>query len=145
MATCLIRASRFLLSVGLIVSSAWVAGEAHAQAVVDEARQAGRAAQTFPAADEDYFKNMDGGVTLTADEVKARIKKRGDKIARLQEELTHLKDYLVRHHRDQIGDALTEAEAIEISERIDAEATARPANTTKAIARLTPWIEERRA
>ena len=72
MATCLIRASRFLLSVGLIVSSAWVAGEAHAQAVVDEARQAGRAAQTFPAADEDYFKGMDGGITMTADEVKGR-------------------------------------------------------------------------
>src|SRR6516165_8843468 len=72
MATCLIRASRFLLSVGLIVSSAGVAGEAHAQAVIDEARQAGRAAQTFPAADEDYFKGMDGGITMTADEVKGR-------------------------------------------------------------------------
>ena len=40
--------------------------------VVDEARQAGRAAQTFPAADEDYFKGMDGGIALTADEVKGR-------------------------------------------------------------------------
>jgi hypothetical protein len=72
MAICLIRASRFLLSAGLIVSSAWVAGEARAQVVVDEARQAGRAAQTFPAADEDYFKAMDGGITMTADEVKGR-------------------------------------------------------------------------
>jgi len=72
MATCLIRASRILLSVGLIVSSAWVAAEVHAQAVVDEARHAGRAAQTFPAADEDYFKGMDGGITMTAEEVKGR-------------------------------------------------------------------------
>jgi hypothetical protein len=40
--------------------------------VVDEARQAGRVAQTFPAADEDYFQAMDGGLTLTPDEVKGR-------------------------------------------------------------------------
>src|ERR1700756_1369870 len=72
MATCLIRASRLLLSIGLVLSSAGVAGEARAQAVVDEARQAGRASQTFPAADEDYFKGMDGGITMTADEVKGR-------------------------------------------------------------------------
>ena len=72
MATCLIRASRLLLSIGLVLSSAGVAKEACAQAVVDEARQAGRAAQAFPAADEDYFRAMDGGVTLTADEVKGR-------------------------------------------------------------------------
>ena len=65
MATCRIRASRFLLSIGVILSSAWVAAEVRAQAIVDEARQAGRAAQTFPAADEDYFRGMDGGVTLT--------------------------------------------------------------------------------
>jgi hypothetical protein len=40
--------------------------------VLDEARQAGRAATTFPAADEDYFHDMDSGVALTADEVKGR-------------------------------------------------------------------------
>jgi hypothetical protein len=40
---------------------------------------------------------------------------------------------------------LSEAEAMEIGERIDAEATVRPANTTEAIARLTRWLEERRA
>ena len=45
---------------------------ARAQAVIDEARQAGRAAQTFPAADEDYFHDMDGGIQLTPDEVKGR-------------------------------------------------------------------------
>src|SRR6516162_3047684 len=91
--------------------------------------------------DNDFDENR----APTADEVKAGIKKRGDKIARLQEELSHLKDYLVRHHRDQIGDALSEAEAMEIGERIDAEATVRPANTTEAIARRTRWLEERRA
>ena len=46
--------------------------EAWAQAVMDEARQAGRSAQSFPAADEDYFRGMDGGIALTPDEVKGR-------------------------------------------------------------------------
>ena len=72
MATCLARASRFLLSIGLTLSSAWAAAAVHAQVVADEARLAGRAAQTFPAADEDYFKGMDGGIALTTDEVKGR-------------------------------------------------------------------------
>ena len=40
--------------------------------VLDEARQAGRAADTFPAADEDYFHDMDGALALTANEVKGR-------------------------------------------------------------------------
>lgn len=40
--------------------------------VQDEARLAGRAASTFPAADEDYFHDMDGAAPLTADEVKGR-------------------------------------------------------------------------
>jgi hypothetical protein len=46
--------------------------QARAQAVIDEARQAGRAAQTFPAADEDYFRAMDGGIALSPEEVKGR-------------------------------------------------------------------------
>jgi hypothetical protein len=33
---------------------------------------AGRPASSFPAADEDYFKDMDNGVQLSADEVKGR-------------------------------------------------------------------------
>jgi hypothetical protein len=41
-------------------------------AVIDEARQAGRSAQSFPAADEDYFRAMDGGIALTPVEVKGR-------------------------------------------------------------------------
>src|SRR5687768_2933678 len=40
--------------------------------VKDEALVVGRDAKSFPAADEDYFKAMDGGVALTADEVKGR-------------------------------------------------------------------------
>jgi hypothetical protein len=72
MAACLIRASRALLSIGLILTGACVATGARAQTILDEARRAGRAAQTFRAADEDYFKGMDGGVALTPDEVKGR-------------------------------------------------------------------------
>ena len=40
--------------------------------VKDEALTAGRTAVSFPAADEDYFKDMDGAATLTANEVKGR-------------------------------------------------------------------------
>ncbi len=40
--------------------------------VQDEAMNAGRTAASFPAADEDYFRLMDGGHTLSADQVKGR-------------------------------------------------------------------------
>ncbi len=40
--------------------------------VEDEARRAGRGFASFPAADEDYFHEMDGGIPLTADEIKGR-------------------------------------------------------------------------
>lgn len=40
--------------------------------VLDEARQAGRTAASFPQAPEDYFHDMDGGVALTVDEIKGR-------------------------------------------------------------------------
>ncbi|HXF76548.1 MAG TPA: hypothetical protein VNN13_10685 [Methylomirabilota bacterium] len=40
--------------------------------VKDEALMVGRAAASFPAADEDYFKDMDGGVALTVNEIKGR-------------------------------------------------------------------------
>lgn len=40
--------------------------------VLDEAKRAGRTAASFPAAEEDYFHDMDGGVALTADEIKGR-------------------------------------------------------------------------
>ncbi len=40
--------------------------------VYDEARLVGRSASSFPAADEDYFHDMDGGIALTPDEIKGR-------------------------------------------------------------------------
>ncbi|HEY6802455.1 MAG TPA: hypothetical protein VI306_02645 [Pyrinomonadaceae bacterium] len=40
--------------------------------VLDEARQVNRAPSSFPAADEDYFHNMDGAMPLTPEEVKGR-------------------------------------------------------------------------
>jgi hypothetical protein len=40
--------------------------------VLDEARAAGRSAASFPQAGEDYFHDMDGGATLTPQEVKGR-------------------------------------------------------------------------
>src|SRR5215831_7885446 len=40
--------------------------------VQDEALRAGRRPATFPAADEDYFHDMDGGLTFTPDEIKGR-------------------------------------------------------------------------
>src|SRR5215813_12951324 len=64
--------SCLLLAICVIASSTWLAGQVRAQAVIDEARQAGRAAQTLPAADEDYLRAMDGGIALTPDEVKGR-------------------------------------------------------------------------
>ena len=64
--------TRLLLAIALLSAEIWLAGEARAQAVVDEARQAGRSGQSFPAADEDYFRGMDGGIALTPDEVKGR-------------------------------------------------------------------------
>jgi hypothetical protein len=40
--------------------------------VVDEARLAGRAAESFPPASDPYFHDMDGGITLSEDEEKGR-------------------------------------------------------------------------
>ena len=40
--------------------------------VKDEALMVGRMAASFPAADENYFKDMDGGVELTVNEIKGR-------------------------------------------------------------------------
>jgi len=40
--------------------------------VQDEALRAGRSPATFHAADEDYFHDMDGGLTFTTDEIKGR-------------------------------------------------------------------------
>jgi hypothetical protein len=92
MANRLSQRSRRLLSCCLLLVCTCIARGALAQAVVDEARQAGRSAQTFPAADEDYFRAMDGGIPLTPDEVKGRnmwlVWTGGDD--RLWDELTNL-------------------------------------------------------
>jgi hypothetical protein len=40
--------------------------------VLDEAARVGRQPASFPAADEDYFHEMDGAVSLTSDEIKGR-------------------------------------------------------------------------
>jgi hypothetical protein len=48
------------------------AGKPQAGKVVDEARLAGRDAASFPAADEDYYHDMDGGVPLTPSQVVGR-------------------------------------------------------------------------
>ena len=44
----------------------------HAKAPQDEAMRAGRSAESFPAADDRYFRDMDGGVQLTEDENRGR-------------------------------------------------------------------------
>ncbi|MBV8338184.1 MAG: hypothetical protein JO358_22695 [Alphaproteobacteria bacterium] len=56
----------------MTVATAFWVKQAHAQTVIDEARQAGRMPQSFAAADEDYFQAMDGGISLNPDEVKGR-------------------------------------------------------------------------
>lgn len=66
------RLAALSLSVAVLVGLGTVPVlEARAQ-VIDEARQAGRTAPSLPPADEDYFHAMDGGIKLSADEVKGR-------------------------------------------------------------------------
>ena len=40
--------------------------------VLDEASRVSRSTESFPAADEDYFRDMDGGLALTREEVQGR-------------------------------------------------------------------------
>ena len=72
MANRLVTGSRLVLAVCFLASGAWLGNRAGAQGVIDEARQAKRSAQSFPAADEDYFRAMDGGIPFSPDEVKGR-------------------------------------------------------------------------
>ena len=67
------RALRFVLVLLLIViagCAAWYAGwrlrQPRSGHVKDEALLAGRDPSSFPAADEDYFHDMDGGIDYTA-------------------------------------------------------------------------------
>ena len=65
------RGILLFLSVTLLLIGCGKSG-ARPGEVVDEAGQAGRAAASFPAADEDYFRDMDGGGALTPAEVQGR-------------------------------------------------------------------------
>ena len=47
-------------------------GKERAGHVLDEASRVGRSVESFPAADEDYFHDMDGGITLTREEIQGR-------------------------------------------------------------------------
>ncbi len=58
-----------LLAVLLVSCGSRTAKSGHVQ---DEAMRAGRSAASLPAADEDYFHDMDGATALTGDEVKGR-------------------------------------------------------------------------
>src|SRR5712692_8752777 len=64
-----------ILGLGLIGGGIWIAGrknQAQIGKVKDEALANGRTAESFPAADEDYFHDMDGGLPLTPAEIKGR-------------------------------------------------------------------------
>lgn len=60
-----------LFSIGLFLAGC-LKSSAAPGTVQDEAMQVGRTAGSFPAADEDFFHDMDGGMALTPDEVKGR-------------------------------------------------------------------------
>jgi hypothetical protein len=61
-----------IVVVCLFVVAKWLRGGPRPGTLLDEARAAGRAPASFPAADEDYFHDMDSGVALTPVEVKGR-------------------------------------------------------------------------
>jgi hypothetical protein len=61
-----------LIAVGLVLFKWLKPGGPKAGEVLDEARVAGRPAASFPAADEDYFQDMDGGGKLSPEEIKGR-------------------------------------------------------------------------
>ena len=59
-----------LLFAGLTI--ACTASQPKPGTVKDEAMRAGRTASSFPAADDDYFHDMDGGLPLTRDQIQGR-------------------------------------------------------------------------
>jgi hypothetical protein len=64
-----------ILALVLGGAGVWFAGcvgQSRIGKVKDEALASGRAAESFPAADEDYFHDMDGGASLTSAEIKGR-------------------------------------------------------------------------
>jgi hypothetical protein len=68
------RGSAWAVAVAIVAGATWSGCDRQPApgTVLDEARRAGRAPASMPAADEDYFHDMDGGVRLTADEAKGR-------------------------------------------------------------------------
>ncbi len=69
----MIRMRNALLALLVTAVPCLVSPMAGAQSSVpDEAKAAGRTAESFPPADEDYFRAMDNGIPLTPDEVKGR-------------------------------------------------------------------------
>src|SRR5215203_2002182 len=66
----------FWLPVGVVLIGAIVFASCSSQnkslEVLDEAKRAGRDVASFQHAAEDYFRDMDGGLTLTAEEIKGR-------------------------------------------------------------------------
>ena len=61
-----------VVAVALLIVAALIFPLSKSGKVKDEAMLAGRSAESMPAADEDYFHDMDGGIALTSDEVKGR-------------------------------------------------------------------------
>ncbi|HYK13490.1 MAG TPA: hypothetical protein VEW70_05880, partial [Burkholderiales bacterium] len=59
-----------MLLAGLIFTSC--SGQTQTTEVLDEAKRAGRDVASFQHASEDYFRDMDGGIALTAEEIKGR-------------------------------------------------------------------------
>jgi hypothetical protein len=66
---CSRPAKLFVLMLAMVVVGC---AKQHPGEVLDEARQAGRDAASFPQASEDYFHDMDGGLALSAEEIKGR-------------------------------------------------------------------------
>ena len=61
-----------VIAAGAVIYKRIKGHEPKAGEVLDEARLANRLPASFPAADEDFFHDMDGGVQLTPDEIKGR-------------------------------------------------------------------------
>ena len=64
----------FLVTISLLLFSCSRQSQPKPGTVLDEARKANRPASSFPAADEDYFHDMDGALSLTPDEIKGNSK-----------------------------------------------------------------------
>jgi hypothetical protein len=66
------RSAAALAAACLALASCRNCGKTADDTVVDEAKRANRSASSLPAPSEDYFRDMDGGVALSPEEVKGR-------------------------------------------------------------------------